>query len=89
MDNNESDEARSQPRYLRIESALHDAIRNGRLPQGAILNEGPVADVFGTSRTPARKALQELEEKAISSSMPSHGIKLNDPKRNIISFAFF
>lgn len=82
MDNNESDETRSQPRYLRIESALHDAIRNGRLPQGAILNEGPVADVFGTSRTPARKALQELEEKGALARFSGRGFIVTGRSRN-------
>lgn len=63
MDDTEQNGIRSQTRYQRIETSLLNAIRDGRLAQGTVLYEGPVADIFGTSRTPARKALNELEAK--------------------------
>lgn len=61
MNNDDQNETRSQTRYQQIELSLLGAIRNGRLAQGTVLYEGPVAEIFGTSRTPVRKALNELE----------------------------
>lgn len=51
----------SQTRYQQIEKSLLKAIRSGLLAEGTVLYEGPVADIFGTSRTPVRKALNGLE----------------------------
>ncbi|MEM6848209.1 MAG: GntR family transcriptional regulator [Pseudomonadota bacterium] len=49
------------PRYLTIERALAAAIESGALPAGTVLTEEPLSRLFGTSRTPVRTALSELE----------------------------
>ncbi|MEX0279799.1 MAG: GntR family transcriptional regulator [Arenibacterium sp.] len=54
-------DARPAPRYIAIEQTLKSAIEQGRLADGTILTEGPIADLFGTSRTQVRTALAQLE----------------------------
>ena len=54
-------DARPAPRYVAIEQSLKAAIESGQLADGTILTEGPIADLFGTSRTPVRTALTHLE----------------------------
>ncbi|EAR51711.1 transcriptional regulator, GntR family protein [Oceanicola granulosus HTCC2516] len=54
---------RSAPRYAAITEALEAAISEGRLAPATVISEEPVARAFGTSRTPARKALAELVER--------------------------
>ncbi|MBO0662891.1 GntR family transcriptional regulator [Jiella sp. MQZ9-1] len=54
---------RPEPRYVTIERALSRAIASGALPAGTVLTEGPIADLFGTSRTPVRTALNDLMAK--------------------------
>ncbi|MBW3097818.1 GntR family transcriptional regulator [Pseudohoeflea coraliihabitans] len=66
-------DSRTAPRYERIEAALLDAIADGRLAEGTVLNEGPVANVFKTSRTPVRKALAELNAKGALARFDGRG----------------
>lgn len=54
---------RTEPQYAAIERAIEAAIASGSLQPGAVLLEGPIAAVFGTSRTPVRTALSELSER--------------------------
>ena len=54
---------RAEPQYAAIERAIEAAIASGSLQPGAVLLEGPIAAVFGTSRTPVRTALSELSER--------------------------
>lgn len=92
MKNSARNEIRSQPRYQRIETVLLDAIAEGRLAQGTVLNEGPVADVFGTSRTPVRKALNELEAKGALTRFNGRGFivpgKPDNSVRNVRKLKF-
>ncbi len=44
-----------------IHSALLSGIVDGRFPPGEVLNEIPLAEEFGVSRTPVREALQRLK----------------------------
>lgn len=53
---------RPVPHYVEIRRALEAAIDAGTLAEGTILTEGPVADLFGTSRTPVRTAFGQLLE---------------------------
>lgn len=53
--------AKPAPRYLAIQHALSDAMANGALPAGTVLSEEALSRLFGTSRTPVRTALAELE----------------------------
>lgn len=52
---------RPSSRYATIKQRLERAISEGLLPPGLVVNEDPIARLFGTSRTPVRKALNELE----------------------------
>ena len=52
-------------RYQVIASQLGRAIESGRLPQGAVLTEDPIAKLFGSSRTPVRTALGYLNKQGI------------------------
>jgi DNA-binding GntR family transcriptional regulator len=48
--------------YEIVETKLRSAIRSGLLPAGTVLYEAAVADLFGVSRPPVKRALQMLEE---------------------------
>lgn len=48
------------PRYAIIETTLAAAIDQGTLQKRTVLTEGPIARLFGTSRTPVRVALNRL-----------------------------
>lgn len=61
------------PRYALIEAALSAAILDGRLPPATVISEEPVARAFGTSRTPARKALNELETRGLLTRFEGRG----------------
>ncbi|MFP4328915.1 MAG: GntR family transcriptional regulator [Paracoccaceae bacterium] len=52
--------ARPAPRYAAIARTVARAIETGALHPGTILTEGRLAALFGTSRTPVRTALAEL-----------------------------
>ncbi len=68
---------RREPRYVAIEEALARAIADGRLQQGAILTEGRIAELFGTSRTPVRMALGQLERGGTISRFDGRGFVVN------------
>lgn len=53
---------RPAPHYVAIKQALEAAIASGSLSAGTVLTEGPVAELFGTSRTPVRTAFNKLLE---------------------------
>ena len=53
--------SRPAPRYVAIEQQLEQAIRTRLLPPGLVVTEDPLARLFGTSRTPVRKAFNKLE----------------------------
>ena len=48
--------------YEIVETKLRSAIRSGLLRAGTVLYEAAVADLFGVSRPPVKRALQMLEE---------------------------
>ncbi|RMH48490.1 MAG: GntR family transcriptional regulator [Alphaproteobacteria bacterium] len=64
---------RPAPRYSAIERALADAIGAARLPPGTVLTEEPLARLFGTSRTPVRTALAELEARGLLGRFEGRG----------------
>ena len=64
---------RPAPRYAAIERRLADAIASGALPAGAVLTEGPIATLFGTSRTPVRTALGDLADRGMLSRFDGRG----------------
>ena len=53
--------ARTNPAY----EQLYQLIVYGRLPPGARIAEGPLAEAFGVSRTPVREAMQRLRQEGL------------------------
>lgn len=60
-------------RYEVIRNRLRQAIADQRIAQGMVLLEGAVADVFGTSRVPVRKAFELLHEEGLLQKFPGRG----------------
>ena len=54
-------DVRATPAYER----LYRLIVQGRLPPGARIAEGPLAETLGVSRTPVREALQRLRQEGL------------------------
>ncbi|MCO7642406.1 GntR family transcriptional regulator [Pseudomonas sp. S 311-6] len=68
---------RSASRYEMIRNALRDAIRQGQAAPGLVLVEAPLAQIFGTSRVPVRKALHLLHEEGLLSRFDGRGYLVN------------
>lgn len=64
---------RPPPRYEAIEQQLAMAIRSRLLPPGIVVTEDPVARLFGTSRTPVRKAFNQLEQNGLIERFEGRG----------------
>jgi DNA-binding GntR family transcriptional regulator len=52
-------------RIYRAYEQLFEMIVHGRLPPGARIAEGPLAEMLGVSRTPVREALQRLRQEGL------------------------
>lgn len=52
-------------RYEVIRQVLQDILLQQRIPRGLVLLEGPLAQLFGTSRVPVRRALSLLHEEGL------------------------
>ena len=52
-------------RINRAYEQLFEMIVHGRLPPGARIAEGPLAEMLGVSRTPVREALQRLRQEGL------------------------
>ncbi len=52
-------------RISRAYEQLYEMIVHGRLPPGARIAEGPLAEMVGVSRTPVREALQRLRQEGL------------------------
>ena len=76
--------AQSEPQYVIIERTISVAITSGSLPPGAILIEGPIAEIFGTSRTPVRTAFGKLMQQGSLRRFEGRGFMVSGsakPKR--------
>lgn len=51
-----------------IVDALREAIRDGTLPDGAVLNQVAIAERFGVSRVPVREAMRQLQAEGLISA---------------------
>jgi len=72
---------RPAPHYVEIKRILEAAIDAGTLAEGTILTEGPVADLFGTSRTPVRTAFGQLLEENRVRRFEGRGFAVVYPRR--------
>lgn len=66
------------PAYAVIAERLRLSIAAGRLPLGAVLLEGPLARIFGSSRAPVRQALGMLEAEGILRHYDGRGLLVGD-----------
>lgn len=60
-------------RYEVIRQVLHNILLQQRIPQGLVLLEGPLAQLFGTSRVPVRRALSLLHEEGLIARFEGRG----------------
>lgn len=67
------------PRYEVVTDALRRNIANGRLPEGTVLLEGPVAELFRLSRAPVQRALAQLEEEGLIHRFDGRGYLTGAP----------
>lgn len=74
-------EDRPASRYETIRNTLREAIVGGQAIRGLVLVEGPLAELFGTSRVPVRKALNLLHEEGLIRRFDGRGF-LIDPEGN-------
>ncbi|MDC7260119.1 MULTISPECIES: GntR family transcriptional regulator [unclassified Shinella] len=65
--------------FKAIAEAIRVAIKSGSLPVGLVLLEGPLAQVFNTSRSPVRQALSVLQEEGIVHSFDGRGLVAGPP----------
>ncbi|WGF87229.1 GntR family transcriptional regulator [Marinivivus vitaminiproducens] len=56
---------RDLPAYVQIANALRASIRDGHLAPGTVLLEGPLAAIFGSSRSPVKGAIAQLLEEGL------------------------
>ena len=65
---------RPRPAYALIGDALRGAIRDGRLPAGAVLVESALAGMFGASRSPVKQAFAALEGEGLVRRFGGRGV---------------
>ena len=70
----------ASPAYERIAARLRSAILKGRLANGTVLLEGPVAEIFKSSRSPVRKALETLSREGLVYHFEGRGLIVGDPR---------
>jgi DNA-binding GntR family transcriptional regulator len=71
--------AASPPLYTMIAQVLRRAILDGSIEEGAVILEGPIAEILRSTRTPVRQALQELEEDGVVSRFDGRGYVAGPP----------
>ncbi|MFT4013966.1 MAG: FCD domain-containing protein [Paracoccus sp. (in: a-proteobacteria)] len=62
------------PAYATIEARIRQSIAAGALPDGTVLLEGPLAALFGSSRSPVKRALAALEDEGLLSRFDGRGL---------------
>lgn len=75
--------AAAPPRKQALYEGLHEKLKcnilQGRLPQGAVLTEGPLAELMGSSRAPVRQALQMLADEGLINRFEGRGFVVGPP----------
>ncbi len=75
--------AASALRYRVVEDVLRRNIKAGRLPPGLVLLEGPIAEIFTTSRAPVQRALQELEADGLIHRFTGRGFLVGSGEKTV------
>jgi DNA-binding GntR family transcriptional regulator len=65
---------RDPPAYKLITDTLRQSIQRGRLPPGQVLQEGSLAELFGSSRSPVKAALRQLISERLLSRCDGRGV---------------
>src|SRR5215472_12603217 len=65
---------RDPPAYQLIADALRQSIRHRRLRRGLLLQEGALASLFGSSRSPVKAALRQLISERLVSRSDGRGV---------------
>lgn len=60
--------------YTAVADHLRRAIQTGTLAEGTVLLEGPLAELFGSSRSPVKQALTLLEQEELLHSFDGRGL---------------
>jgi DNA-binding GntR family transcriptional regulator len=68
-----SDTTKQGPLYSLIADTVRTAIVNGSIDKGAVILEGPVAEILGCTRAPVRQALNQLAEEGLVSRFDGRG----------------
>jgi DNA-binding GntR family transcriptional regulator len=68
-----------QKRYELISDVLRANIASGRLPEGFVLLEGPIAELMQSSRAPVQMALRILEDENLVSRFDGRGFLVGAP----------
>lgn len=76
-------EAKAPARYETIREVLEDAIIARKVPHGLVLLEGPLAQLFGTSRVPVRKALSLLHDRGLITRFEGRGFIVAGPNEEV------
>ncbi len=82
---------RQAPIYEMITNMLRRALQDGSIEEGTVLLEGHVADLLGSTRTPVRQALRELEDEGLVHRFDGRGVLAGaagvEPRRVTLSAA--
>ncbi|MEA3124891.1 MAG: hypothetical protein QOD67_1910, partial [Caballeronia sp.] len=76
-------DADTRLRYRLIHDQLKKAIALGRVSPGLVLVEGPVAEIFGTSRVPVRKAFEMLHAGGLLHTFDGRGYLVAHPDGSV------
>ena len=74
--------------YATIAGQIRKGIEDGSLPNGIVLLEGPIAALFGCSRSPVKQALASLQHDGLLSSFDGRGLlvgKTGEPNRQKVT----
>jgi len=67
--------------YSNIADQIRQAIQKGALGEGTLLLEGPLAEIFGSSRSPVKQALGMLKEEGLLSPFKGRGLLVGQTDR--------
>jgi len=63
-----------RPAYASIADTLREGIARGSVAPGTVLLEGPLAEIFGSSRAPVKQALAMLEDEGLLRRFVGRGL---------------
>lgn len=67
--------------YAAVAEHLRRAVQTGTLAEGTVLLEGPLAELFGSSRSPVKQALALLEQEGLLHPFEGRGLLVGRPDR--------